>query len=126
MLNEVFPMWVVWLIAVTGAAGAVAMLIQFVIYHIRKSWPPNGKNGNGYNGNRFVCPVDTGHLTGQLTECHNHRELAAERDARMISMLKQLLEEVRGLRSDWRELHADIRVLKDRTERGGSLHGHGR
>ena len=116
MFVDTLPSWVLWIVAVTGVIGAASMTIQFGVYQIRKHWP----NGNGRNGSKampVICPVDTGQLTGQLTECHNHREAAAERDARMLSMLKQLIDEVRGLRSDWKTLHSDIIVLKDRSER---------
>ena len=115
MFLESLPPWVLWLVGVTGVISAASLSIQFGLYQFRKYWP-NG-NGNGSKAKGFICPVDTGHLAGQLGECHNHREAAAERDARMLSMLKQLIEEVRGLRGDWRQLHADIVVLKDRTER---------
>lgn len=119
MGEDVFPAWVLWLVAVTGFAGGAAMVIQFVTHHVKNSW---GGNSNGRKNNReigggFVCPVDTGHLTGQLSECHNHREAAAERDARMLSMLDQIIQELRGLRQDTRDLHGDMRVLKDRLSR---------
>ena len=118
-LEGVFPAWVLWLIAVTTVAGASTFVIQFIVHQIKDSWG----NGNGRKNDRvignggFVCPVDTGHLTGQLSECHNHREAAAERDARMLSMLDQIIQELRGLRQDTRDLHSDMRVLKDRLSR---------
>jgi len=115
-MEGVFPSWFLWLIATTGIVGGFAMVLQFSVYHIRRSWG-NGSKTARPNGTPFVCPVDNSFLSSQLGECHNHREAAAERDARMLSMLKSIIDELRGLRSDTRELHADIRVLKDRTER---------
>ena len=119
----VFPPWFLWIIAATGIAGGIAMIIQFAVYHVRKSWGNGNGNGNKKNGSiglstpPFVCPVDNHFLSDQLGQCHNHREAAAERDARMLSMLKSLLDEIRGMRQDTRDLNADIRVLKDRSDR---------
>jgi hypothetical protein len=110
---ETLPTWLALILVAGGIIGAGAMIIRWITMTIRSSWV----NGNGNGNGRYKCPVDTNFLSSQLTGCEASREQAAARDQQMLSLLKQILEELRSQRSDWRKVQNDITILLDRQSR---------
>lgn len=118
---EGIPEWLVLLVGITGIIGGLAMLVKWLTRTVKTTWQSNGRNGNGVDhaAPARTCPMDSGFVTAQLTNCESSREQAAVRDQQMLMLLQQILGELQAIRAHEHDILQGMTTLLERTQADG-------